>query len=127
MAIEKDIIDYLLSQDSITSLVGTRIYPMHLLEGTDLPAINYMRISQERDRSHSGNSMNRPIIQFSCWAYSYETVKDVAENLIAKLDNFSDYLASGKVTIFHTNDRDLYEPDTGLYHIPIEFEINEEV
>ncbi len=126
MVIEKDIVSYLLGQDEITNFIGTRIYPMHLLEGTDLPAINYMRISQERDRSHNGNAMNRPILQFSCWAKSYITVKELAEALIAKLDNYSGYFANGKVTIFHVNDRDLYEPDTGMYHIPTEFEIYEE-
>ena len=126
MAIEKDIVSYLLNQDDIAALVGDRVYPMHLLEGTQLPAINYMRISQERDRTHNGNAMNRPMIQFSCWAKSYATVKDLAELLIAKLDNFSNYLKGGKVTIFHRNDRDLYEPDTGYYHVPIEFEIYEE-
>ncbi len=126
MAIEKDLIDYILSQDAITSLISDRIYPMKLIENTDFPAINYLRISQERDRSHSGNSMKRPTIQFSCWAKSYPDVKELAETLIEKLDNFSGYLDSGKVTIFHRNDRDLYEPDTGLHHVPVEFEIYEE-
>ncbi len=126
MAIESDIVNYLLSQSEITDVVSERIYPTQLPENSDLPALMYIRIGGNRMRTHRGNSNNATSLQISCWSKDYGEAKDLSDILIEKLDNYDGYMQSGRVTIFHQNDRDIYEPDTGLYHIPVDFEIHYE-
>ena len=126
MAIESDIVNYLLAQSEITDVVSERVYPTQLPENSELPALMYIRIGGNRMRTHRGHSQSATSLQISCWSKSYGEAKYLSDMLIEKLDNYDGYMQSGRVTIFHQNDRDIYEPDTGLYHIPVDFEIHYE-
>lgn len=69
--------------------------------------------------------MNSPVFQLSCWAETMESVRILAQKLIDAVDNHTGQMTPvERVTALHINDQDLYDPETGLYHIPIDFELN---
>lgn len=123
--IEKGLKDFILGLGEITQLIDDRYYPLVLPKNCNTPAITYQRISNTRHRSHSGYSMNSPVFQLSCWAETMESVRILAQKLIDAVDNHTGQMTPvERVTALHINDQDLYDPETGLYHIPIDFELN---
>lgn len=116
MNIEEALYAYLSSYANLTAIVGTRIYPLILPQSPILPAITYSKVSGPRVNSKDGASgLAYPRFQFSCWAKSYGQAKQVAEQIRLALDTFP----SGRA--FIENEQDIYEPDTGIHHIPIDF------
>ena len=128
MSIKTDIRQYLLSIPAITNIVGTRIKPMHLgvdVEGKKVPAITYLQLSPGRYYSHSGHSgLSHPVIQFSCWSYSFDECEELVNLLIEHLEGLKGNVSGRTVGGgFVNNQKDLYDPNTKLYHIPVDMEI----
>lgn len=124
-AVENDIVNYLLQRSEITDTVNERIYPLKLDEGESLPAITFQRISGTMQGRGRGGVLSSPIIQFSCWGNDYKTVKNLGDELITQLDGkVNDLPDNGQVTTFKQNDRELLEPESGLIHVMVEFQVN---
>jgi len=117
--IEQSLETYLKNYADLTALVGTRIYPAKLPQNFTPPAITYSRISSSRYYSHSGPSgLARPRFQLSCWAEHYGEAKQVAEQVRAALEAWP---ATKTVqAAFVVNELDGYEPETKLYHVPVD-------
>lgn len=128
MKIEEALFSHLKSHAGLSALVGTRIYPQIMPQGVTMPAVTYQKISGPREYSHGGPSeLAHPRFQLSCWAKNYSTAKDIAEQVRLALQAYRGTMGgAGGVTVygaFLENEIDLYESDTRLYHIPVDFSI----
>lgn len=114
--IETEIYAYLSSNNAITALVGNRIYPLILPQNYTLPAITYTKISGQRVNAKDGQTgLANPRFQFSCWAKTYLEAKKVADVVRIAMNVFPNG------TTYMQDEQDFYEPDTGLYHVPVDF------
>lgn len=130
MNIEEALFAYLQTKPDVTSIVGNRVYPMLLPQGSEYPAIVYQRISGMRVRSHSGpSSLAYPRIQFSCWAQTYSDAKRLAERLRVSLDGYRGTVGDMNIqAIFVENDIDLYDAGVSLYRTIVDAKVwHEEV
>lgn len=126
MKIEEALYAHLKSYTGLTNLVGTRIYPLVLPQNPTLPAIIYQKISRVGGRALSSPSPRyvRARFQISCWGASYGSVKDVAEQVKAALQDYHGVMGgTGGVTVLDAdvaNEQDIYEPEVGIYHLPVD-------
>jgi hypothetical protein len=89
MSIEEKIFYRLRTNDAVSALVGTRIYPIQLPPGRTLPAITYTRVSTVRGHCLGGPSGRlRPRIQIDCWADTYSGARTLADKVRLCLDGF---------------------------------------
>lgn len=113
--IEIDIFSYLRNDPTVAALVGSRIYPLLLPQDYDLPAITYTKISGSRINAKTGQTgLANPRFQFSCWGKTYLEAKKVADAVRIAMNQF-------KGDAYMQDEQDFYEPDTGLYHVPVDF------
>jgi hypothetical protein len=119
--IEAAIRQYLLSQPATTNLIADRLYPMVLPQPPTLPSVTYSRVSRSGVRDLTGVAYWVSRFQFSCWAERYSEAKNVAQAVRQALEDYVGtmgvfrIIGSGSV-----NEIDLSEPDTGLYHVPVD-------
>jgi len=124
--IEEALFAYLKSYAGLVSLVGTRIYPLVLPQNPTLPAVTYFKVSRVGGRAMSSPTPRyiRVRFQFSCWSTSYGGVKGVAEQIKAALQDYHGLMGGTHgVTVLDAdvaNEQDIYEPDTGIYHLPVD-------
>ncbi len=107
----------------LSALAGGRIYAVTPPKNIALPCVVYVIVSRARMYSHSGVSkLNRYRVQMSCYAEGYAAAKDLADSVTVSMESWSaaDTNIQG---IFHENEEDIYEKDTGLYHVPVDFMI----
>lgn len=83
--IEENLLTYLKSITGITNLVGYRIYPFRIAQGSTMPCLTYQRISTPRiithDVSGKTGTLASPRFQFDAWGTTYSQVKAVTEAL----------------------------------------------
>lgn len=107
---------------ALYGIVLGRCYPIKLPERVVLPALTYFQVSGVENNTHDGydgTSINR--WQISCWARTYKEAKELAEQVKQQLRTFSGGIVYIVEKSMLGNEMDLYEPDTGIYHIPVEF------
>lgn len=98
---------YLLANPSVTSYVGTRIYPNHLPQGLDLrtstPAISFFLVSSEYLYDTKGiKNLVSARVQVDTWSYSSSETIRLAAILRRSLAQFNKqmgylYVAGGKI------------------------------
>jgi len=112
MTAEESIVARLAATTGVTSLVGTRIYPMQAPQTAALPLVTYQRISTVRAGSLRGSGgLADPRIQVDCWAENYGAVKALADQVRRALDG---YAAPGVVALI-LGEHDLLD-DEGRRH-----------
>jgi len=81
MTVEEALKTHLQSHSAIAALVGTRITPLPVPEGTDKPAITYQVVGDELQTDLDGldGEMNKVRVQIDCWSKNHEQVKALAE------------------------------------------------
>ncbi len=125
MSIASDLRTFLLADATLTTLIGTRLYPLTLPQNPTLPAMTYQRISGERVHTADGaHGLNRARIQFDAWATTYLVAESVFEALRKRLDAFRG--AAGASIIqgaFVDSERDLYESEPKLYRNTSDFDV----
>lgn len=104
----------------LKTVLDSTNYPVYALavptNGT-YPCIVYQRISTFQMRSHSGNELERPRFQISCWANSYAEAKTVSEAVKTALDlNQVNFKLATK-----ENELDDKEIETNLYRKILDF------
>lgn len=104
----------------LKTVLDTTSYPVYTLSipsnGT-IPCIVYQRISTLPMRSHSGNYMERPRFQISCWGTTYAQAKTVSEAVKTALDlNQTNFELATK-----ENEFDEKEVETNLYRKVLDF------
>lgn len=118
MSLESDLYLYLTADAGLASLVGTRIYPVHLPEGTTLPAVSYFMVDNPPDYTHDGETtLEHPRYQFDCWATSHVNVIALQDAVQAALGRFRQ--AGIRVT-FRQSARDLSEIELKIWRRSID-------
>lgn len=114
--IEADLRAYLIAQPAITSLVGTRVYPMTLPQGAVFPAITYQRVGGAPEFSHDGGSdVARARMQLDCWSTTYGDAASLGLAVKQALSGYRGPMgATPDVAARITNAMDLDEPELSL-------------
>ncbi len=131
MTLEEGLYAYLSGVSALTALVGKRIYPVVLPPNVVYPAVTYQRISGPRIHTMGNDpGLAYPRIQVSCWyrdisdpQKGYGQVKAVAEQVRLALQNQKS-TTWGSVTIqavLFDGDNDLYDPDTQVHQVALDF------
>lgn len=122
MSFESDLYTRLSNDTGLTALVDTRIYPLVAPANTTRPYCCYMVVSQPHQYSHSGFSgLSQVRTQVSCYADNHGSAKSVADAVIAALESWSDNNTIQCSMLL--NEQDVFEKETGLYHVPVEFSV----
>jgi hypothetical protein len=93
----------LTSQTSVSSLVGTKIFPLIAPTGTALPLVIYQRVGvQATDAQSLAGPLGGRVVtmQFTSYDTSYTSVKTIARALRLQLDGWTG--TTGSVTIQRT-------------------------
>lgn len=91
----------LTSQTAVSSLVGTRVYPILAPAGTPLPLVVYQRTGVDRPQSLAGNVGNPVVtLQLTTYGTSYTSVKNIARQVRLAIDGWTGTTAG--VTIQRT-------------------------
>ena len=110
----------------LVALVAARIYPVVLPQDVTLPAVSYQRVSGPRTSAMGSDpGLSHPRFEVSAWSEDYLTAKTVKEQIRAALQRWRGTV-SGVVVIdtFLLGERDLYDPATLLYHVPVDVVIH---
>jgi hypothetical protein len=91
----------LTSQTAVSSLIGSRVFPLLAPTGTPLPLVVYQRTSVERPQSLAGNVGNPVVtLQLTTYGTSYTNVKSIARAVRLAVDGWTGTTAG--VTIQRT-------------------------
>lgn len=91
----------LTSRTAVSSLIGSRVFPLVAPQGTPLPLVVYQRTGVERPQSLSGNVGNPVVtLQLTTYGTSYTAVKNIARQIRLAVDGWTGTTAS--VTIQRT-------------------------
>jgi len=126
MQIEQAIKKELLADSGIKSLIGERLYYVKAPQDVAKPYVVFLKASGPREYSHDGASkLARPRFQFSCFAMTYYEAKQIAEAIRAAIEAFSGTMGgTGGVEVgscFCINESDIYEEDTRLFHVAVDY------
>ena len=121
MSLESKLYTLLSGDASVSALVVARIYPVVLPQSVTLPAITYSRISGGQVNSLSGYSgLEQPRIQVDAWATTHVVVKELRDAVHAAMNGATTFRA------LLESDMDLYEDDTKIYRISMDFFVTNE-
>jgi len=120
MTAEESLVARLTATAGVTSLVGTRIYPMQAPQTAVLPLVTYQRISTVRPGSLRGPvGLADPRIQVDCWAESYSAVKVLADQVRRSLDGY----ANGDVVALILGEHDLLDDDGRRHRVSQDYSV----
>ena len=119
MGLIEDFYTRLTTYTGLVALIDDRIWPSEAEQGVKDPHCVYEQVSGGRRYSHKGYSnLQRPRMQVSCYADTYEVAKDIAAQVTAALESWSNVNVNG---VFQQNEIDLIDPATDLYVVPVDF------
>lgn len=96
MTPEEGLYSYLTADANLTTLIGSRIYPNIIPEGSASPAVAYQRISSRRWHPHDGRGgLAQVRVQLTITGDSYQSVKGVAEAIREALDGYEGPMGPG--------------------------------
>lgn len=103
----------IVNDPAVSALIGSRLYPNIIPQGTPNPAMTYQQISGPRGHDMDGAiGLTKARYQINCWAASYAKAKELAEAVRLTLDGYS---SSGTIkVIFLANEGDLPKTKPGL-------------
>ena len=126
--IDVALVKYLEANPGLTALLSERIYPEPLPQpvgGVTLPAITYTRVSGVPRVAHDGDSnLLNPLYQLKVWSSTKAQSRTIMRLMRQALSGYSGLM--GDLTIqasFVRADRDLTDPDTGLFTPVLEVEL----
>ena len=129
MYIEQAIKTHLLSKTALTTLVGQNIFYLgEVPQGVTEPYIVFFKVSTSRVHSYAGSSqLATSRFQFSVFSDSYYEAKQIVEQLQVALQgvtgNIGDSPYVNVGAILYENETDLYETETRLHHIAVDYMI----
>jgi len=115
----EDFYTRLTTYPGLTALISDRIWPVEAEQGVKEPYCVYEQVSGGRRYSHDGYSnLQRPRMQISCYADTYEMAKGIAAKVTEALETWSSVNLNG---VFQQNELDLIDPETGFYVVSVDF------
>ena len=113
MNIQETIYEHLTTNAGVAAIVAARVYPVRLPQEPTLPALTYFRVSGPVEYTRDGVSLTQSRFQISCWAAGYAAVIALASAVRSAMGIFP------KVS-FLENQPEMFEPETSVYHIPVD-------
>jgi hypothetical protein len=128
VTLEQAIFNHLSTYAGLTALIGTRLYPVNLPQGSTLPAVTYQRISSVRMRTFGAARLGRVVrVQFTAWALSYASRHEIAEQLTTALEGYDGLMGgTGGVVVLAVqadNELDDYEPTAKAWQAAMDFTV----
>ena len=113
---------YLLSQPTVSALIGDRLYPARLPQGVTLPAVTYQWIARVASVTYEGAAdLARGRIQIDCWATSYAAMVSLAKAIRAALSGYRGAMGATPITNARVvNEVDLPDPEPALWRRMVE-------
>lgn len=118
---------YLLADSTIASLVGTRMYPVKLPQGTALASIVFTRVSGLSGVTSSGREgLSRPRVQIDCWAPTMDAAATLADRVKERIEGFKGAIQwdenspGNQVTVqgvFFDSEREDYDDTAKLHRV----------
>lgn len=119
--IEEDLYSHFSTYSGLTSLVGTRIYPIVAPQNVKAPYCVYSKASNQREYAHDGFcNLARSRMQVSCFADDPLEAKQIAGQVTAAMEAWPAVNAKAQA-VLQQNESDGYGDTTGLFHIPLDF------
>lgn len=82
MNIEEALVKKLLAYPGLKALIGSKIYPDEVPQGTKLPAVFWIKVSDFKEHLLDGQcKTERPVYQFTAQANTKGAVKPIAEQI----------------------------------------------
>lgn len=107
--------------EGLSSIPNTAIYPLTAPDTQKAPYMVFFKVSSPRDMDHDGFSGTTTArFQVSIFATSYQSAKLYSAELYGMVHTTSATIA----WIELANERDLYESDSGLYHIALDYMVH---
>jgi hypothetical protein len=109
--------------DNSTSVTGT----FYLRVGTQDAVTPYgivFKVSPGKDYTHSGGGLSQSRLQCSCFADTYYAAKTFAREVITAMEawpNSTSTTATGVQAVFLEGEVDLFDDETKVHHIPVDF------
>ena len=117
--LEVDLRNHLLSNETLKSLISTRLYPGWIPENAVMPAVAFLCVSGVR---HFDIDVAYPRYQFSVFSPRYLEAKEIVSEIRNILQRFKGKMGNTDVIqVAYQNEYENYERDTKLYHIAIDF------
>lgn len=123
--VRKAIFDLLKDDSAVSSIVGTRVYPIILPQGETSPSVVYHIISEDTDYNMDGPSgLVQTRMQLDAVALTQTGAFDLADVVKNVLSGFSGSVSVGTSSppeeivirgVFHINGRDIYDSIAKLY------------
>ena len=102
--------------------VSERVYFNVATQGVTRPYLVVSKVSDTREYAHDGYSgIRRPRIQVSVYGDAYVQANMAAAEVIAAMESWQ---ADGIRFAPAAGMMDIYEEDTGLHHVPVDFFIH---
>lgn len=130
MDIEEAFTRYLLDHEGLKALINNKIYPEEIPQGTKLPAVFWVKISDIKDHTLTGQSeLERPIYQFTAQGKTKAESKAVGKQIESALSDYQGIMNGVEVQkIEFQNEISSMEKSsdgtTKVYYKDLEFEIN---
>ena len=126
--IDVALVHYLESNPGLVALLGERIYPEPLPQpegGVILPAITYARVSGIPRVAHDGDSgLFSPLFQLKVWSSTKAQSRAIIRLMRIALSGYAGLMGDLMVQAsFVKADRDIWDPDTGLFTPVLEVEL----
>jgi hypothetical protein len=126
MLIEQAIKKELMDASGVTDLISTRLYYVRAPQDVTKPYVVFFKVSGPREYSHDGASeLANPRFQFSCFATTYYEAKQIVTAIRTVLEGFDGMMGGdGGVSVggcFCVNETDIYEDDTDLFHVAVDY------
>ena len=126
MIVENAIRSHLLAQAGLTALIADKLYYVTAPQNVAAPYVVFFKVSAVPVYSLSGESrLVNARFQFSIFAGSYLETKQIAAQIQLALQDKCNQVIGGaggvNVSVQFENEQDLYVPDPGLFHCPVEY------
>jgi hypothetical protein len=98
--IETVLYSILTADVGVSSLIATRLYPLIIPQGVNMPAMTYQKISGQWQIQMSGpHNMSRERFQFNCWAKTYSETRALAEAVRDLLNGYDSTVDTVKIHV----------------------------
>lgn len=124
--IEEALVTRLAAVSAVTTLVGSRVYPLRAPEGVAQPFLVYQRVAAPPRETAFGTDpgIARPRFQLVAWATSYATAKAVATAVRQALQRYRGTVGGVEILdIFVEFDEDLHDDEVHLFGALTDFSV----
>jgi hypothetical protein len=124
--IEAGLVSLLKSDSSISTIVGSRIYPVIVPATASYPCLSYHTMSKPPEVNLDNSAQETARIQIDCWGTSYASVKTLQAALHTLLDGYQGICPDNTDINLCTRDveADYWESDSKTFRAMSEYLID---